>query len=150
MLSKIPEEIFCGVFYSPPVLLDAFPQPPSFTSYGDQTLKWSKIHPTMVCLIESTNTCENAVIISTKGKGLKIVHFVFLFFRTFPKVHFCTSSVPANRLLYPQGMWSSNMLVLNLSSLAYRSVWPTPSYFVNINGWLDVVSLLSTRRSLLK
>ena len=94
MLSKIPEEIFCGVFYSPPVLLDAFPQPPSFTSYGDQTLEWSKIHPTMVCLIESTNTCENAFIISTKGKGLKIVHFVFLFFQNLSQsafLHFiCT------------------------------------------------------------
>ena len=71
MLSKIPEEIFCGVFYSPPVLLEAFPQPPSFTSYGDQTLEWSKIHLTMVCLIESTNTCENGVIISTKEKAKK-------------------------------------------------------------------------------
>ena len=68
----------------------------------------------MACLIESTNTCKNAVNI----------------FR---------SSLPANRLLYPQGMWSSNMLVLNISSLAYRS---DPLYLVNVNGWLEVISLL--------
>ena len=61
MLSKIPEEIFCCVFYSSPVPLQALPQPPGFTSVGDETFQYGEIHSTMAGLIESTNACKNAV-----------------------------------------------------------------------------------------
>ena len=57
MLAKIPEEIFRGVFNSRPTFFDGFPQAPTVSSFGDETLQNAEIHLSITCLVEITNPC---------------------------------------------------------------------------------------------
>ena len=57
MLAKIPEEIFRGVLNSRPTFSDGFPQPPTVSPFGDETLQNAEIHLSVTCLVQITDPC---------------------------------------------------------------------------------------------